>query len=152
MEEDDENPEQGGSEAAGVWIFFKAAVQSVLLFGAEMWVVTPCTVRVLGGLQYQVARRLTGRLPRRRSDGIWEYTSSEAARDEAGFEPMDTYIQRRQNTVVHYIAMLSIMDLCEAAERKWGSWVGMRWWEQAVLDLAGARETAAEANKDGLEE
>ena len=75
--------------------FFKAAFQSVLLFGAEMWVVTPCTVRVLGGFQYQVARRLTGRLPRRRSDEIWEYTSSEAARDEAGFEPMETYIQQR---------------------------------------------------------
>ena len=28
--------------------FFKAVVQSVLLFGAEMWVVTPCMGWVLG--------------------------------------------------------------------------------------------------------
>ena len=27
--------------------FFKAAVQSVLLFGAETWVVIPCTRRVI---------------------------------------------------------------------------------------------------------
>ena len=59
-------------------IFFKDAVQLVLLFGAEMWVVTPCMVRVLGGFQYRVARRMMGRLPQRKSDGRWEYNSAEA--------------------------------------------------------------------------
>ena len=28
----------------------------------------------------------------------------------------------------------------------------MQWWRQAVLDLAGVRETAAEAEEEGLEE
>ena len=40
-------------------------------------------------------------------------------------------------------------------ERKREARVGMRWWEQAVIDLAGAKETeaaAAEVDKDGLEE
>ena len=46
--------------------FFKAVVQLVLLFVAEMRVVTPRTRRVLGGFQYQVKRRLMGRLQRRR--------------------------------------------------------------------------------------
>ena len=39
--------------------FFKATVQSVLLFCAETWVVTPCMGRFLGGLQVQVKRRMT---------------------------------------------------------------------------------------------
>ena len=51
------------------------------------------------------------------------------------------------------------MDLRKEAERKRGARVGMRWWEQAGIDLAGARETAAvaaeaadaEADDDGLE-
>ena len=34
---------------------FKSVVQSVLIFGEETWVVTPCMVRVLGCLQDQVA-------------------------------------------------------------------------------------------------
>ena len=68
--------------------FFKAIVQSVLLFGADTWVVTPYVVLVLGGFQYQVARRLTGRLPRRRMDGKWDYTLEEEARSEAGFDPI----------------------------------------------------------------
>ena len=47
------------------------------------------------------------------------------------------------------------MDLRKAAERKRGAWVGMRWWEQAGLELLGEKETAettaaAEADEDGM--
>ena len=52
--------------------FFKSMVQLVLIFGAETWVVTPRIGRFLGGLQDQVARRLTGRLPRKQIDIKWE--------------------------------------------------------------------------------
>ena len=44
---------------------FKAMVQSVILFSAETWVVTPCMERFLGGFQYQVVQQLTRRIPRR---------------------------------------------------------------------------------------
>ena len=46
------------------------------------------------------------------------------------------------------------MDLCKAVERERGARVGMRWWEHTGLDLAEARETAAEAEayEDGLDE
>ena len=68
--------------------FFKAVVQSVFIFGAETWVVNPRIGWVLGGFQYQVARLLMGRLPHQRSDGRWEYTSADAAREETGFDLM----------------------------------------------------------------
>ena len=48
-------------EGARPWVhtfFFKAIVQSVLLFCAETWVVTPRMGRVLGGFQDQVERQL----------------------------------------------------------------------------------------------
>ena len=51
--------------------FFIAVVQSVLIFGEETWVVTPCMGRVLGGFQYQAEKQLTGQLPWRREDGKW---------------------------------------------------------------------------------
>ena len=72
--------------------FFKSVFQSVLLFGAETWVVTPHTGRALGGFQDHVVRGLTGRIPRKSLDGRWEYTSSEAAIEEAGFDMTKTYI------------------------------------------------------------
>ena len=86
---------------------------------------------------------------------IIKYTSAEAAREEAGFEPMKTYIPKRKNTVAQNIAMWPILDLWKAAERKRGDRVGMWWWEQAVIELAGSRETEAaesEAEEDGLAE
>ena len=63
--------------------------QLVLLFGAETRVVTHLTGRVLGGFQDQVARWLTGRLPRKRNDGKWEYNLETAAREEVGFKAIE---------------------------------------------------------------
>ena len=75
--------------------FFKAAVQLVLLFVAETWVITPCMGRVLGFFQDQVVRRLTGRLPLGRLERRWEYNLAEEVREEAGFDPIKTYIRKR---------------------------------------------------------
>ena len=72
--------------------FFKVVVQSVLFFSEETWVVAPLIGRFLGGFQYQEARRLTGQLPQRALDGELACTLEEAARVEARFEPMETYI------------------------------------------------------------
>ena len=77
--------------------------------------------RVLGGFQYLVARLLTRRLLKRRGYGKWEYTSAETEIAEARFEKMETYIRRNQNTYVQYIATRSLMDLCEATEKKQGA-------------------------------
>ena len=73
-----------------------------------------------------------------------------AARAEAGFEPMETYIQRRQNPVTQYISPRFLMYLCEESERKQGARVEVWWREQAGIDLAGARETAAVEADEGL--
>ena len=64
----------------------------MLLFGAETWVVIPNMGRVLGGLQYQLIKQLTGRLTWRGLDRSWEYTLAEVEIEEAGFELMETCI------------------------------------------------------------
>ena len=46
--------------------------------------------------------------------------------------------------------MRSLLDLCEGLERALGTQVGMRWWEQVSIDMAGSLE-AAEAAKEGDE-
>ena len=114
----------------------------------------PCMGWVMGGFQYHVARQFMGRLLRRHIDGKWEYISTAAAREEAGFGAMEKYIWRKQNTVAQFIATQMLLYLCEETERTPGVWVGMRWWEQAGLDMTGARDTAeeaAEVDGDGME-
>ena len=44
--------------------FYTAVTQSVLLFWAEMWVLTPRMEKALDSFQSRVARNITGRQPR----------------------------------------------------------------------------------------
>ena len=146
--------EQGGGEAAGVRFFLQSRLKvGVALRCGDGGGYSPHGTGP-GGFQDQVARRLTGRLPRRRTGGRWEYTSTETVIDEAGFDTMETFIRKIQNTVTQYIATGPILDLCEAAARKRGARLGMWWWEQAVMDMTGVQETeeASEGEEeDGLE-
>ena len=66
---------------------------------------------------------------------------------------MEEYFRRLQNTVAQYIATRSLLDLCEGSEWEPGAWMGMWWWDQAGINLVGAREAAAAVvEKDGGEE
>ena len=54
-------------------VLFKAVLQEVLIFGSEMWVMTPRMGRALGGGgHHKVARRITGRHPQQRLGESWE--------------------------------------------------------------------------------
>ena len=66
---------------------------------------------------------------------------------KAGFEGVDKYSTRRQNTVAQYIAMRPILDLCKWSARRPGEMVSRRWCEHASLDLEGAKKRAAAASE-----
>ena len=69
--------------------FFKAVIQSVLLFDTDSWLVNPHMGRYLRGFQDQVKRRMTGRLPWKSLNRRWDNTLAEAAKLEVGFETME---------------------------------------------------------------
>ena len=119
-------------------LFFKAVVQAILIFVLETWVFTPRMGKALGGSQTQVVRRMTGRIPRRKTDNKWRYTSATTAREEAGLLTMEEYGRRCQNMFVQYITMRSLLYLYEGSERAQGARVGMWCWEQVAIDLTGA--------------
>ena len=64
---------------------------------------------------------------------------------EAGFKGIIKSVTRRQNTDAQYIAMRLILDLCERSTQRPGAKVSRRWWEQAGIDLEGAKKREAEA-------
>ena len=110
--------------------FFKAVVQQVLLFGAEMWVLTLRIEQVLESFMHRSARRIIGRQTWRGWDGKWYYPSMRETMREAGFEDIQKSITRRQNTVAQYIATRPILGLCERATQRAGARVSRRWWDQ----------------------
>ena len=52
-------------------MFYKATVQSVLLFGSETWCLAPAALKSLEGFHVKAARRMTGMLPKLTS-GRWK--------------------------------------------------------------------------------
>ena len=75
--------------------FYIAVTQQVLLFGAESWVLTKRMESALDAFQGRVARRLTGRMPRRGRDGKWIYLPLVGATKEAGIVRARTSVLRR---------------------------------------------------------
>ena len=111
-------------------MFYKAVVQSVLLYGCETWVVTPDILRHLRGFHHRVARRLSGMTARRDSTGRWVYPPISEALSAAGLYSIEHYIGVRQATLVQTIALRPITALCQVAERRPGSSRRTYWWEQ----------------------
>ena len=121
-------------------MFYIAVTQQVLLFGAESWVLTGKTEAALDAFQGMVARRLTGRIPRRGRDGKWQYLPLAGAIKYAGIVRVRISVLRRQNKVAQFVATRPITALCEGTER---------WWEQTGIDWRLARERSENAEAAG---
>ena len=110
-------------------MFYKAIVQSVLLYGSETWTITERMRLTLQGFHHRVARRLTGKMPRLiPATGEWEYPPIGEALNEAGMETIDVYIKRRPNRLAEYVALHPVFDLCMNSTRETGSSPRRKWW------------------------
>ena len=87
-----------------------------------------------------------------RGEGGWENPPLESAMEEAVFEEIGVYIQKRHNTVAQYIVTRLILDLCEQLVRRPGAWFSWRWWEQEGIELEGERERAVVVSYKDSEE
>ena len=125
--------------------FYTAVTEQVLLFGAQSWVLTKRMESALDAFQGRVARQFTGRMPRRGREGKWIYLPLAGATKEAGIVRVQTSILRRQNTVAQFIATRPILGLCEVTERRGGTRVPQRWWEQPGIDWKMSREQGERA-------
>ena len=126
--------------------FYTAVTQQVLLFGVETWVLTKKMESALDTFQGRVASRLTGQQNRRGRDGKWFYPSLMGALKEAVVMRIRTSILRRHNTVAQFIATRPILGMCEVTERRQGTRLPRRWWEQTGIDWKAAMEAAAAKN------
>jgi hypothetical protein len=76
-------------------LFYKATIQTVLLYGSETWVVTNEILQLLTSFHHGIARRLTGRYPRPIPDtDEWTYPSIQETLRMAGLFPMEEYLRR----------------------------------------------------------
>ena len=74
-------------------MFYKATVQSVLLFGSETWALSPATLERLAGFHVKAARRMTGLLPKKTAGGSWKFPKTKTVLAAVGLHTIEHYVQ-----------------------------------------------------------
>ena len=112
--------------------FYKAIVQSILLYGAETWVITPKNMAKLRTFHRKAARYITNRHIRPLNDGTdkWNYPSSESVLEDAGLFEIEVYIQRRRDTVFTFVQNREIYKKCLELETDADNSEFTYWWKQ----------------------
>ena len=101
-------------------LFYKATVQAVLLFGSETWCLSPANLRLLEGFHVRAARRMTGMMPKKKSDGTWEYPDSAEVLKAACLHTVEDHITVRRRTVMKFVVDRPIYKFFREAERHRG--------------------------------
>ncbi len=113
--------------------FYKAIVQSVLLYGSETWVLSPAAMARLEGFHIRVAYWMAKvHVPRWGPNQQWVYPPSEVVLDEWGIHTIGHYIDVRREMIAKYVVGRSILAECQGADRRRGSVPRRWWWEQRM--------------------
>ena len=116
-------------------IFYKAVVQSVLLYGSESWVLTKKMLQTLRSFHHRCARYITNRhIKQDMETGEWSYPNTKATLEEAGLWTIEEYIERRRNTVMNYVKERAIYRKCKNSRPAALSSRKVTWWEQNSIN------------------
>lgn len=109
--------------------FYKAIVQSVLLFGSETWVHSKPIVRSLEGFHQQIARRLTRRyIWLNPNTGEWLYPAAGRSLELAGLFSMSVYLDRRMKYIKRWVRERPLYNNCKNLTGGAGGPQRLYWW------------------------
>jgi hypothetical protein len=119
-------------------MFYKATIQTVLLYGSETWVVTDEILQMLTSFHHSVARRLTGRYPRPISntdDDDWIYPSIKETLRIAGIFHLEEYLNRRKRYLEEYTTEHpQLLQECQNALQTGNTTRRVFWWNQTLTN------------------
>ena len=104
-------------------IFYKAPVQSILLFGSKTWNLSPQSLKCLEGFHLRAAWCMAGKRPMKLLDGTWMYPNSAAVLGKVGLKTIAHYIGVRRQHIASYIVDKPIFQTCMDGVRRRGSGV-----------------------------
>ena len=84
----------------------------MLLFGADTWVLSAAMAKKLEGLHVRLLRQVTRTKEKRYKDGSWQKVASGIVLQGVGTQPLQTYIDRMQVTVVEWVALRPLFEVC----------------------------------------
>ena len=92
--------------------FYKAIIQTVLLYGSESWTLMGRMIGRLRSFHHRVARYITGRHIKELEDGTYFCPSMKEVLKAAGMETIEVYMDRRRNTVRKYAGTSAVYGRC----------------------------------------
>ena len=92
--------------------FYKAILQAILLYGSESWVISEFKLKQLRSFHHRVARYITGRHIKQRPDGTYDCPPTAEVLEMAGLYPLETYIERRKQTIWQTVRTRPILERC----------------------------------------
>jgi hypothetical protein len=119
-------------------VFYKATVQSILLFGSETWNLLPVSLKSLEGFHIRAAWCMAGKGPMKLSEGTWSHPNSAAVLEKVRLKTIAHSIGVQRQHIASYIVDKPIFQSCVDGVRRRGSSVCQFWWAQP-MDLEMAR-------------
>jgi L-rhamnose mutarotase len=114
-------------------MFYKAVVQSVLLYGSKTWNLTTTALARLEGFHIRAAYPMTKvHKPQRGPNHVWVYPATSDVLKECGMHTITHYISVRRETILQYVVDRPIHIACKVGERRRGSAPRQWWWEQKM--------------------
>jgi hypothetical protein len=113
--------------------FYKAVVQSVLLYGSKTWNLTTTSLARLEGFHIRPAYRMAEKhKPKKGPNHAWAYPRSSNVLQECSMATILHYIEVRRATIFQYVVDRPIYKACKEGERRRGSPPRQWWWEQKM--------------------
>ena len=101
-----------GAEPAVFAKFYSAVIQAVLLFGAYTWVFFAPMAKRLYEVRMGFLRQVTKLKAKKLKDGSWLKLTADRVLQRLVTQPLQTYLDRRQATVLEWVALQPIFEVC----------------------------------------
>lgn len=131
-------------------MFYKAIIQTVLLYGSETWVISGDIMNALRSFHHSVARRLTGRYPYQHPDsGDWIYPSITHTLAQAGMFTIEEYLRRRFLYLGQHAKTSLILQDCLTSLLAYRTTRRLFWWNQESLNYIEVNDLTRETEASG---
>jgi hypothetical protein len=111
--------------------FYLSVVQSVLLYGAETWVLSKRMEGMLEGFHNRCARQMTRQFihPDPENEGEWITPPVAATLAAAGLLPLMTYVKKRKAVILRFAETRAIYRKCRRSTPMAGNVNQLIWWQ-----------------------
>ena len=104
--------ERGGRTVSVRNVLLGSGAGGVNIWGGDLGFVAEM-YRKMEGVHMGFLRQVTGQMSKRQRDGTWRHRTAVSVIKEAGTHTPGTYIDKRQATVVEWVALRPILEVCD---------------------------------------